>query len=120
MDTKRHARKCKICSHPEREEIEQAYLSWTPPDVIVKEFNISYPATLYLHVNAVGLAAERRRHMNAALDPILEKAHDIRPTVRDILEAIKISSQMDERGVYLTPTRRTEITHIHPNGRIKS
>ncbi len=116
MDTERHARKCQICSHPEREDIEQAYLRWTPPGVIVKEFNISYPATLYLHVNAVGLAAERRRHMNSALDQIIEKAPDIRPTGRDIIEAIKVSSQMDERGVYLTPPRRTEITHIHQKG----
>ncbi len=27
----RHENHCKICSHPQREEIEQAFVTWTSP-----------------------------------------------------------------------------------------
>ena len=116
MDVERHSRKCKICHHPEREAIEEAYLDWRRPSTIVQEFQIGYAATLYLHANATGLAAKRRRNMNSALDLMIEQAGAIRPTANAIIKAIMVGSQMDENGVYIEPVRRTEVTYANEKG----
>jgi hypothetical protein len=37
----RHEFRCKICSHPKREEIEQEFLTWTSPILIAKNYGAS-------------------------------------------------------------------------------
>jgi hypothetical protein len=44
----RHEANCKICSHPLRAEIEQAFVSWTSPATIAKNYLISRDS-IYRH-----------------------------------------------------------------------
>jgi hypothetical protein len=47
----RHARDCRICRHPQREAIENAFVSWESPSQIAKTFSI-HRSTIYLHAAA--------------------------------------------------------------------
>jgi hypothetical protein len=47
----RHEFHCKICSHPKREEIEQAFLTWTSPIQIAENYGVSRDS-VYRHAHA--------------------------------------------------------------------
>ena len=38
----RHEAHCTVCAHPERAEIEQAFVNWVSPVRIASQFTVSY------------------------------------------------------------------------------
>ncbi len=56
----RHARKCQICKHPDREEIDQEFLRWQHPIFIAEEFNLPETRIIYAHARATGLLRSPR------------------------------------------------------------
>ena len=90
----RHRRKCTICHHPERESIEEAFLNWQSPHVIVNEFKLPSRSALYRHAEATGLPALRRRRMHLALDRIIERADSVPVTGNTVLRAIIVSNEL--------------------------
>jgi hypothetical protein len=109
----RHTRKCAICNHPDRREIEEAYLAWVSPNLIVNEHSLPSFSSLYRHVEATGLPILRRRRIRAALDPVIEQACSVRVTGADVIRAIIASSRIGDEGEYIEPVKRSEITHRH-------
>jgi hypothetical protein len=109
----RHSRKCAICHHDDREDIEDAFLHWTSPGSIVTRFNLPSRSALYRHAEATGLSAQRRRRVRVALDQIIEQVGNVQVTGSTVLRAIMMSAQMNEEGVYREPPKRTEITYIN-------
>jgi hypothetical protein len=69
----RHEYHCHICSHPDREEIDQAFVTWSSPVQISKEYGVSRDS-VYRHAHVLGLMAKRRRNVRFALERIIEKA----------------------------------------------
>ncbi len=111
-----HSGKCSICNHPDRAEIEAAFLNWEPADRIVAEFKLPARSTLYRHVHAADLLRQRRNNLLAALDHIIERAATARVTGSDVLNAIELSCRLSSGNI--APLRRYEVTHkyIHePN-----
>ena len=53
--TERHSRKCAICTHPDRQAIEEAFLQQSPNHNIVKDYNLPSLSSLYRHAHATGL-----------------------------------------------------------------
>jgi hypothetical protein len=51
----RHSAGCKICSHPDREEIERDFVNWRSPAVIAKEHGLKDRTSVYRHAHALGL-----------------------------------------------------------------
>ncbi len=112
----RHKRVCTICHHSERQAIDEAYLNWVSPLVIVNEFKLSSRSVLYRHAEAAGLPALRRRRMRSLLDRIIERADSAPMTGNTVLRAIVISTRFSDDGVYVEPPKRTEIAYINERG----
>jgi hypothetical protein len=101
-----HARKCTICSHPDREDIDDAFLRWRDPRSIVREFGLAHHSTIYRHAHATGLVQQRKANLYTALEYIIEKAQSIKPSASAVIAAVRICAQMD--GLWTEPPR----THI--------
>lgn len=84
---RRHARKCGVCRHPNRKEIEQDFLSWQSPDVIAKVHGIADHSSVYRHAHALGLFERRSLTLRLALGPIIEKAMTVRVTAEAVIRA---------------------------------
>ena len=69
----RHEHQCRICSHPKRDEIEQAFIAWVSPAHIAKKYSVSRDG-VYRHAHVFGLMDKRRRNVRAALERIIERA----------------------------------------------
>jgi hypothetical protein len=61
VDLERHEYHCTICSHAKREEVERAFLNWTSPSRISKQYSVSRDS-IYRHAHALGLMEKRRRN----------------------------------------------------------
>jgi hypothetical protein len=99
----RHVRKCTICRHPQRSEIETAFLSWDYVSSIVAEFHLPGRAALYRHAHAVGLLDERHRAIRRALARIIEKVQDVEPTAMAIVRAVEVFAHINDRGEWIAP-----------------
>jgi hypothetical protein len=51
----RHSRKCAICTHPDRQAIDEAFLHESHNHDIVKDYNLPSLSSLYRHAHATGL-----------------------------------------------------------------
>jgi hypothetical protein len=56
--TKRHSRKCAICTHPNRQAIDEAFLHQSA-NHIVKDYNLPSLSSLYRHAHATGIWLRR-------------------------------------------------------------
>jgi hypothetical protein len=84
----RHQRKCVICSHPDREEIEEAFLDWNGPRGIAYDFSIDVRG-IFRHAHATGLYEIRQQNLRAALDRVLEHADEARVSADSIVRAVR-------------------------------
>ncbi len=113
---KRHSRNCAICNHSEREAIDEAFLHWATGPSIVNDYKLPSLSCLYRHVHAVGLWRRRRKTVRSALDRIIERAGDTRPSVRDIIRAVEICARFRDDGAYVVPPKRLIIEHHYVSG----
>jgi hypothetical protein len=100
-----HARKCSICRHPRRGEIEEAFLAWDCVSTITAEFQLSGRAALYRHARAVGLLAGRNRGLRGALARIIEKAEMVVPDAMTIVRAVEVFARINDRGEWIASRR---------------
>lgn len=84
---RRHARKCGVCRHPSRKEIEQDFLCWQSPDVIAKAHGIADHSSVYRHAHALGLFDRRNQTLRLALGPIIERSMTVRVTADAVIRA---------------------------------
>ena len=120
----RHTRKCAVCNHPDREDIDQAFLHWSRSDRIVRDFNLPSLSALYRHAHARGLWTLRRTKIRRALDRIIEQAGDCKPSGNAVIRAIEMSCHFDQNDRYVAPNKRVIIEHhtmtTEPNPNRKS
>jgi hypothetical protein len=98
-----HSRKCSICRHPQRAEIEQAFLDWDCLSSITAEYHLPGRAALYRHARAVGLFARRNRGLRGALARIIEKASEVEPDALSIVRAIEVFARINDDGEWIAP-----------------
>jgi len=103
VDVTRHERDCRVCSHPEREEIEREFSEWRPLAVIAKERKISRPS-LYRHVRALNLFERRDRNIKSALANFIEKGFRVRVTASSFVAAIQAYSKINTEGAWIDKT----------------
>ena len=101
---RRHARKCSVCRHPNRKEIEQDFLCWQSPDVIAKAHGIADHSSVYRHAHAVGLFERRCQTLRLALGPIIEKATTVRVTADAVIRAAVVCINLNSGIQPATPT----------------
>jgi hypothetical protein len=118
-DPERHRRKCRICKHPNRDEIEFDYLRWKSTASIARTYGIADHSSICRHASATGLRERRMETVAFALEPILEQ-HELvfmRATPSSIISAVRAYSQLNQRGQKIRPKRVTNIyyaTEPHP------
>lgn len=110
----RHARKCVICRHPQREEIEAAFSLWHNPSLIASDFGLADRRNVYRHARATGLYALRLARLRCAVDLIIEHAHNVVPNANQILKAIYTASHINNRGQWI---ERPAVARVASNGK---
>jgi hypothetical protein len=105
----RHARKCSICSHPQREYIEEAFLQWRSPDTIMHSWGVQSRTTIYHHAHACNLFAQRNRNLQFASGGIIEYADTRHFTAREILDAVRTLAHLNEEGRWVHPSSKSEV-----------
>ena len=107
----RHARKCTVCHHPDREFIDQDYLRWLSPKKIAHEYKISHHSAVYRHADATGLRAQRRASLRATLENFIEQAESVRATAGSVVAAVRLYAQINDQGQWTPPVRRHIVEH---------
>lgn len=96
----RHAAECKICAHPQREEIEQQFVAWASPNRIAKSYGISRDS-VYRHAHAGDLFSKRRVNVRAALERIIENAGEVPVNAAAVVAAVSTYSRLNSRGEWI-------------------
>jgi hypothetical protein len=109
----RHARRCTVCHHKDRLEIEDDFLHWRPSTEIAAEYDLPDRRAVYRHARAAGLYQRRMRNMRVACSYIAEQADRVTPNAKNVLDAIRACSLIDDDGVWHEPTRRVIVEHIN-------
>jgi len=107
----RHARKCTVCHHKDREFIDQDYLRWLSPKKIAREYAISHQSVVYRHADATGLRAQRRASLRATLENFIEQAESVRATAGSVVAAVRLYAQINDQGQWTPPVKRYIIEH---------
>lgn len=98
-DPERHARKCEICHHPDREAIEESFVLWMHPQGIARVFEVNGGSSaVYRHAYALGLYELRRKNMREAAEKIIEKGTLTHLTSADVLHAIELHARFSPDG----------------------
>jgi hypothetical protein len=100
-DPARHARKCEICHHSDRDAIEGEFIDWHHPDTIVDDYELNSRAGLYRHAHAVGLFRRRRRNLRCALELVIQEAERTSPTADAIIRAVRAQSRVTSGGRWI-------------------
>ncbi len=101
----RHARKCCICSHRDREDIEDDFIDWRRPDEIARNYQISQ-ASIYRHARATGLFPRRKRELSRALENIIESSDDCSIEWAEVItRAARVYAHLDDADKWFEPTR---------------
>jgi hypothetical protein len=105
-DFARHAERCSVCTHPDRDAIEADFIRWRSPQIIAREYKLAHRTSVYRHAHATGLFAWRRRELGRVLEGILESAEHIPLAASDvIIRAARIYAHLDEHGNWFEPAR---------------
>jgi hypothetical protein len=105
----RHRRLCEVCKHPACFLIQEAFLQWTSPEVIMKKYGLKSRATIYHHAHTFRLFARRDRTLRFALGHIIEQADRVNVTARDVIQAAYTYSHINDDGLWVQPASKSEI-----------
>ena len=105
----RHSRKCQICRHPDREQIEEDFLQWRRPWAISREYEIP-EASLFRHGHAFNLFGLRRENMRLALDRVIERGADRENTGDTIIRAVRAQACLTDDNKWIEPAKRIIVT----------
>lgn len=103
--TERHSRKCRICRHPDREEIEQEYREWFRPSDIARRHHLDDSA-LHRHFRAVGLITGRRENLRIILDRIIGRGAERPVTGNEIIRAVRAQACLTDDNKWVEPAKR--------------
>jgi len=113
-DPDRHRRKCTICRHPRRDDIERDYLRWRSTAAIARDFGIFDHSSICRHALATGLQEQRFRLIAYALHPLLEQSEDlfVKATPSSIISAVRTYAQINDEGRRLRSKPVKEIHYV--------
>lgn len=110
----RHGRKCSVCRHSERAEIEREFLHWRSPEIIAKEYGIAHHSSIYRHAHATGLFAQRATHIRLSLAPLIEQAMVVPVTADSIVRAVALCARLNDEGELVDPPKHVVYHAAHP------
>jgi hypothetical protein len=98
----RHERRCTICSHRDRADIEANFIEWAQPSEIARECRVTRNA-VYRHARAAGLFTRRDRNLRFALGRLIESVDSVQPTADSIVRAIHAFARINDQGEWVEP-----------------
>src|ERR1700678_3498801 len=107
----RHEYHCKICSHPKREEIEQAFLTWTSPVQITQNYGVSRDS-VYRHAHALSLHDKRRRNLHSALERIIERVGDVEVSATAVVSAVAAYAKINANGQWVERSETVNLNEL--------
>lgn len=102
----RHDRKCSVCRHAERDEIDREFLHWRSPETIAKDYGIAHHSSIYRHARATGLFAQRAAHLKISLAPIIEQSMVVPATADSVIRAVIACAHLNDEGEWVNPPKR--------------
>jgi hypothetical protein len=103
----RHQRKCAVCRHPDRDEIEEEFINWHDVWHLAKEYNIQDYRSLYRHARVFGLIERRRENRRYMLDRVLE-SFPSGANAHSVIQAIRAYSCLTDDNRWVEPATRVE------------
>ncbi len=107
----RHATFCKVCSHPQREEIERQWVSWGNSTRIARSYKLSADS-LYRHAHALGLFEKRARNIRKALERLIEHAESVEVTAPAVVSAIQAYAKINAQGQWIDRTESVSLNEL--------
>jgi len=108
----RHAAECKICSHPQREEIERDFVNWRSPAAITKHYGLRNRSSVYRHAHAAGLFTKRQRNVRAALEKIIERAGEVEVAAPAVVAAVQAYSKINAVGQWIDRSEHVNLNEL--------
>jgi hypothetical protein len=126
-DLARHAIRCVVCSHPDRDAIEGDFIRWCSPMKIAEEYGISDRRNLYRHAHATGLFERRTQEVARILEQNMELVDHHLPDNPDkfdfdsVTRAVRVYAHLSP-GLWFEPVRTHHILTgpIQPQGGYQS
>jgi hypothetical protein len=106
----RHAAECKVCAHPDRDEIERDFVNWQSAAEIAKDYKLGNRKSIYRHAHALDLFSKRSRNIRAALEKIIERAGEVQVNAGAVVSAVAAYVRINAQGQWI---ERSE--HVHLN-----
>lgn len=107
----RHESGCKVCAHPDRADIEMAWLSWRDTTRLAKQYGLSRDS-IYRHAHALGLFRKRQRNLRAALERMIEKAGDVEVTASAVVAAIQAYAKINSQGQWVERSEHVNLNEL--------
>jgi hypothetical protein len=105
-DRERHERKCFICHHPDRAEIDDDILHWCNPGNITFKYHLNDYRCIYRHAHATGLMDRRRVYMRDSLEHVIEHAESVSPSADAVIRAVRACGRLNSKGEWVDPPRQ--------------
>jgi hypothetical protein len=105
----RHQRKCAVCRHPDRDEIEEEFIHWHDVWHLAKKYNIQDYRSIYRHARVFGLIERRRENRRYMLDRVLE-SFPSSTNANSVIQAIRAYSCLTDDNRWVEPATRVEYT----------
>jgi hypothetical protein len=107
----RHEYQCSVCTHARREEIDLAFVNWTSPGRIAREYRVSRDS-IYRHAHALSLFDKRRRNVRTALERIIEKAGDVTVGAAAVVSAVTAYAKINANGQWVERTEQVSLNQL--------
>lgn len=108
----RHEVECKICAHPQREEIERDFINWKSPAAIAKQYKLRNRASVYRHAHALGLFAKRQRNVRAALEKLIERAGEVEVNAAAVVSAVSAYARINAAGQWVERSEHVDLNQL--------
>ena len=101
------SRRCSICAHGRREEIDLEFESWTSPTRIATEYRVSRDS-IYRHARATGLLPKRQKNVRTALEEVIEQAGEAEVNAAAVVSAVSAYSKINASGQWVERSETEE------------
>jgi hypothetical protein len=93
-----HQAQCKVCLSSCRQEIEELFMDWVSPDLIIKQFTNLSRDSVYRHAKAWDLFDKRKKNLGRALEKIIERVDYTSVTGSQVISAIQTYAKLNRLG----------------------
>lgn len=107
----RHEAGCKVCNHPEREEIENQWCSWANTSELARRYRLSRDS-IYRHVAAFNLRERRARNLRAALERIIEQADGVTVNAAAVVSAVTAYAKINSAGQWIDRSEQVSLNDL--------